>query len=620
MLYDRRLAMPPHDDRTVTRPRASEGASDPDARPWLFLVACGQTPSAAPTRYALDDVTRVTLGRGDEGHTHTNDALHVRSPDPWMSSTHATLERVVGAWLLNDASSKNGTRINGAPARRAKLNDGDVIEVGSTFFVFRALRPAPGADGPRAWRPVDDADTPLATLLPSLAADMSRLRAVARTRVPVLLCGESGSGRAALVGALHALSQRAGAFVTVPCGALAPTRVQADLLGARRGAFPEADADREGLVARAHGGTLFLDELCDLSQTAQAALLRALREGDVLAVGADHPVRVDVRAVAATRHDPDACVLDGTLRPELLASLAGFTLRVPPLRDRREDLGLLLRAVAARSGVTARFDAAALRAMLAYAWPHNLPELEQCVASALALSGGDVIALEHLPDAVRGATREAPAAQPRTAPPAAPDDGAPSLVLEGEYWTVSHRGAVVRLRDGDGVRYLAYLIERPGVEVHALELATFGRGARRGGPEATDAGDGDELSARGDDGAGPLIDAEARAAYKRRIEDLRGEIEEATGWGDRERAAKAQSELDALARELSRAVGLGGRERKAGSSAERARVAVTMRVRATLKKLAEANAALGEHLDACVRTGAFCSYSPRTGRAAPPAG
>jgi len=183
---------------------------------------------------------------------------------------------------------------------------------------------------------------------------------------------------------------------------------------------------------------------------------------------------------------------------------------------------------------------------------------------------------------------------------------------EGDTWAITWGGSTARLRDGDGVRYLAYLVARPGVEVHAMELTSFARSPR--GSDAPPAGhglDADEEGAGREGDVGPLVDAQAREAYRRRIESLKDVVEEATGWGDRERASKAQAELDALASSLARAVGLGGRERKAGSAAERSRVTVTMRIRGTLKKLAEVHAALAEHLEATVRTGTFCGYTPR---------
>ena len=579
-------------DRTVTRPDARGASHDSDAQPWLFLVSCGQQPEVTPARHGLGGFARVAIGRGEPSEApalEESGALALRVPDPWMSSAHVTLERVVGSWIVTDAGSKNGTMVNGALTRRARLDDGDLVEAGSTVFVFRAALAPSNAPAPTSDPPA------MATLLPALAVEFERLRGIAPTRVPVLLRGEAGIGKAALAATIHALSGRPGAFVSLPGGALAPAAVPAE-------------------VARARQGTLALDEVGELSGPAQTALLDALG-------GGPRNAAVDLRVVGLTRHDPDALVAAGTLRPELLALLSGFGLTLPPLRERRADLGLLLRSTLARVGaVGVHIDPAALRALLAYGWPNNRPEFERCVEEALARSRpGDTVTVDHLPVGVRVTPAPAVHAPSASIPAPALSEGPPLFANEGDSWAITWDAAVARLRDGDGVRYLAYLIERPGVEVHAMELTSFARALRvsdapPAGPQPRMADEGGDALGSWNGDAGPLVDAQAREAYRSRIESLREVVEEAAGWGDRERAAKAQAELDALARELARAVGLGGRERKAGSAAERSRVTVTMRIRGTLKKLAEVHALLAEHLEATVHTGTFCVYTPRPTR------
>jgi tetratricopeptide (TPR) repeat protein len=166
---------------------------------------------------------------------------------------------------------------------------------------------------------------------------------------------------------------------------------------------------------------------------------------------------------------------------------------------------------------------------------------------------------------------------------------------EGEYWTVAYEGRVTRLRDSKGLRCLAHLLERPGREVHALELAT--EGARHG-----------DLAALGD--AGEAIDATARKQYKRRLQELEEDLEEAEAFHDVERVARARQEIDDLVHELGRGVGLGGRSRTVGSAAERARLSVTKAIRSAIDRLGDADPGLGDHLRATVRTGTFCSYTP----------
>lgn len=185
---------------------------------------------------------------------------------------------------------------------------------------------------------------------------------------------------------------------------------------------------------------------------------------------------------------------------------------------------------------------------------------------------------------------------------------------EGEYWTISYEGAVVHLKDAKGLRHLARLLTHPGREFHAVDLeAAEGQAGPVApvGPEGRTAGGGEGLVVRPDLGdAGVLLDATAKAAYQARIQELRGEVEEAEGFNDPARATKARQELGFLVAELARAVGLGGRDRRAASHAERARLNVTRTIRAAMANLARANPALGRHLAVTVRTGRYCAYTP----------
>src|SRR5262249_46291911 len=155
--------------------------------------------------------------------------------------------------------------------------------------------------------------------------------------VCVMLQGETGTGKEVVAQALHALSGRSGAMVAVNCGALPPTLVEAELFGAKRGSYTGAIADRVGYVRRAGGGPLFLDEIGELPMTSQAAFLRVLQEKEVVPVGGDRPIKVDVRLCSATLQDLESLVDKGTLRRDLYARLYGFTLVLPPLRDRLVD-------------------------------------------------------------------------------------------------------------------------------------------------------------------------------------------------------------------------------------------------------------------------------------------
>jgi tetratricopeptide (TPR) repeat protein len=191
-----------------------------------------------------------------------------------------------------------------------------------------------------------------------------------------------------------------------------------------------------------------------------------------------------------------------------------------------------------------------------------------------------------------------PAPTPSPAPSVPSSSDAFSMSLEGEYWSITHAGVTVRLKDSLGLQYLAQLVAAPGREVHVLDLAG---GAAAGGGDAPVVDQGD---------AGELLDDEARAGYKRRLEDLRDTLEEAESFGDAARAARAREEIDFLGAELSRAVGLGGRGRRAGSAAERARSAVQRRIKNALDRITEAAPALGATLARGVKTGNFCVFRP----------
>jgi hypothetical protein len=170
--------------------------------------------------------------------------------------------------------------------------------------------------------------------------------------------------------------------------------------------------------------------------------------------------------------------------------------------------------------------------------------------------------------------------------------------LEGEYWTITHAGRVLRLRDTRGLSFLAHLLRRAGSEVLAIELVHL-------------AGDEPDAARPPSASGAPLLDARAKADYRRRLDDLEGQLEEAERFSDVERASRLREELEAISRELSRAVGIGGRDRPGGDDVERARVLVTVRVREALRRIADASPELGAHLTASIKTGRYCSYQPR---------
>jgi hypothetical protein len=381
------------------------------AAPHLFLALVCDRPEVPSVRLSLRAIDRVSIGRGDlqRGHAplarSSQGELALTVPDDRMSTTHATLRRVVGTWMVEDSGSRNGTLINGRRVQREPLSDGDVIELGHSFFLFRtSLLPPSGAPAILYSSEVRPAATGFETLLPSVALHFLRAEAVARSNIPLVIRGETGTGKEVLASAIHALSGRQGPFVPVNCGALSPSLVQSELLGHCKGAFTGAIDDRPGFVRSAQGGTLFLDVVEELPPAAQPLLLRVLQESEVLPVGAARPLKVDVRVLAATQRNLDALAEEQHFRSDLLARLSGVTLEVPPLRDRREDLGLLIRALLRRQlGDAAEritFTCEAARALFLHRWPLNVRELENALQAAVVFAGSEPIGLRHLPAAM----------------------------------------------------------------------------------------------------------------------------------------------------------------------------------------------------------------------------
>jgi len=203
-----------------------------------------------------------------------------------------------------------------------------------------------------------------------------------------------------------------------------------------------------------------------------------------------------------------------------------------------------------------------------------------------------------------------PARAPLPAAPAA--DSATSWSVfrrEGEYWSIAFAGQAFRLKDVKGLHYLAYLLRNPGREFHVLDLAAAGQGVQAGGPRISPARDDDLYQARLSD-LGPILDEQAKTAYRARLRELEEDLAEATSWADPVRAARAHQEMQFLTGQLAAAVGLGGRDRRAGSPAERARVNITKAVKIGLSRIRAHSPALADHLDATIHTGTFCSYTP----------
>jgi DNA-binding NtrC family response regulator len=228
------------------------------------------------------------------------------------------------------------------------------------------------------------------------------LAKVAQSTHPVLILGESGVGKELVARAIHSNGPHADRpFVPVDCGSLVPTLMESELFGYVKGAFTGANRSKDGLLASAQGGTVFLDEIGELPLDLQAKLLRALQEKEVRPVGATHRIAINVRILAATNRDLAAMVEQGRFRKDLYYRLSVVNLRIPPLRERKQDIPLLARhfldRMSRETGTAHTLSDDALRLLMDYEWPGNVRELEHSIDRACTLSSGPVLHLGDLP-------------------------------------------------------------------------------------------------------------------------------------------------------------------------------------------------------------------------------
>jgi two-component system response regulator HydG len=283
------------------------------------------------------------------------------------------------------------------------------------------------------------------------------LQRIAPSDVPILIEGESGTGKDLLARAAHAMSRRAaGPYLALNMSAIPENLAEAELFGHEKGAFTGADQERAGYFAEARGGTLFLDEIGLLPLQLQAKLLRVLQDGEFTPVGSRRAQKADVRVVAATNEDLARSVKEGKFREDLWFRLRVVPVRLPPLRERREDVPLLVEHFVRKHAVRLDRpplapDAAAMRALLDHPWPGNVRELEHAIERGLLLAQGEAITLADLP--------------PELSPPAA--DAATGGADGGRYR---------RARDAWEQRFLEDLLREAGGSVgKAAELAGLHR-------------------------------------------------------------------------------------------------------------------------------------------------
>ncbi len=331
---------------------------------------------------SLDDVEEILLGSGE--------GAHLRLTDPTVSRNHCAVRMTPKGALLCDLGSTNGTRIEGVLVREAFVPSGATLELGHTRVRFETLDESveiPLAESERFGR------------LWGRSVAMRRLFAraaqMAASDVTVLIQGETGTGKDALCEAIHQVSPRAaGPLVVVDCGAVPPNLFESELFGHEKGSFTGADRAHAGAFEEADGGTLFLDEIGELPLSLQPKLLRALESREVRRIGAAHPRKVDVRVIAATNRDLREEVNRAAFRQDLYFRLDVMRLRVPPLRERPEDIPVLVehfrrlalkRGEAAPAAAGSDISEEALRCFVAHPWPGNVRELRNAVERMVVL-------------------------------------------------------------------------------------------------------------------------------------------------------------------------------------------------------------------------------------------
>lgn len=249
---------------------------------------------------------------------------------------------------------------------------------------------------------------------PALIQLLSQIHRVAQTEVTVLICGESGTGKELIARSLHEKSTRADKpFVAVNCGAIPFSLMESALFGHEKGAFTDAKESYIGIFEQAHGGTLFLDEVGELPMDAQVKLLRVLEERKITRIGSKKSIAIDVRIIAATNRNLEEEVLKNRFRLDLLYRLNVFMAHIPPLRERREDIPLLVDFFIHRYNqlLNLKIHSVSREAMdfiEAYGWPGNIRDLENAIQSAMIVSSNGIIGAEQLPARVRGHVQEKP--------------------------------------------------------------------------------------------------------------------------------------------------------------------------------------------------------------------
>ncbi len=319
---------------------------------------------------------RVVLGRDDD--------CQVRLPGQETSRRHAEIRREDPLHIIKDLDSRNGVFLDGQQIREAPISAGNVLRLGEWIgIVIHAAPEVPEAD------PVFDLLVANLAGGPVLRPVLEQAKLAASSSLPTVIWGETGTGKEGVSRAMHEWSGRKGPFVAVNCATLVPTLAEAELFGYRKGAFTGADRASPGYFRTAQGGTLLLDEVADIPEAVQAKLLRAIEQREIMPLGESVPVPIDVRVLAATQIPLAQLVAERRFRADLCARLDGLTIRLPLLRERKQEIPYLFSYLLQlhSGGRPPEVEPRLVEQLCLYDWPFNVRELDLLVRRLLVLHG-----------------------------------------------------------------------------------------------------------------------------------------------------------------------------------------------------------------------------------------
>jgi DNA-binding NtrC family response regulator len=371
----------------------------------VLAIAADSRGRTAPARQRVTTFSgTLVVGRRESSQTVPRQGSLVLL-DKMISGQHLAISPAPeeGTFEITDLSSTNGTVVDGeAIESTMKLRDGAIIFVGSHVLVFRV---ATAAQLAAIQDEMADPLGPVPTVNPGFAELCRRIRKLAEAGQEFLLTGETGAGKEIYANAIHRVSGRTGPFVAVNCAALPRELVESELFGYARGAHSQAAMAKPGIIEQAEGGTLFLDEVGEMAPELQTKLLRFTQDRMLSPIGGLRARHIDTHIIAATsRTTAPSESGSGGLRADLAARLGAEAIRIPPLRDRIEDLGALA-SYMLKSG-DKPFEVAALQSMCLYGWPGNVRELNKAMLGAEALArGAERFGFDHLPSSIAAVPR-----------------------------------------------------------------------------------------------------------------------------------------------------------------------------------------------------------------------